>query len=65
VRADAVDERREQRIDAFTPGDGLCRRRTGKLPERAKRDLDGRMRAATDRAAGDVDDRAEGFVPDI
>ena len=65
VRADAVDERREQRIDALTPRDGLRIRRTGKLLERAKRDVDGRMCAAANRTSNDVDDGTQRFMTHI
>src|SRR5207247_10262755 len=54
VRADAVDERREPRIDALTPRDGLRIRRPGNLLERGKRYVDGRMCAAANRTSNDV-----------
>jgi hypothetical protein len=65
VRGDAVDERRQERIDAFGARQRLRRRRPGKRPERPQRNVGGRMPAASNRTADDVDDGAERLVADV
>ena len=65
VRADAVHQRRMQRIEPLDPADDargpLARERT----QRANRGRDSGMRAATNRATDDVDDGSLGFVADV
>ena len=56
VRADAVQQRRVQRIDPFDAPEDGCDRLAGVRPEGAQRDVHGRMRSPTDGAAHVVHD---------
>jgi hypothetical protein len=62
VRADAVHQRGEQRVEPLGASEHARRGRSGERTERAQRDVDRFVAGAAERAADVVDQRAQRFV---